>query len=95
MCVLTEVGEDAAEEGQPATPQTYEGNGEKDKTAVPRPEPEPRPPAEYELAWDWKKEGVCRTLSGTDPLCHIIVNGRHLSHDIILTSIRLAWLKST
>lgn len=64
MCVLTEVGEEAAAEAQPAPP--YEGSGE-DKTAVPRPELDPRRPAEYEPAWE-RKEGIGRTLSGTDAL---------------------------
>lgn len=64
MCVLTEVGEEAAADGQPAPP--YEGSGE-DKTAGPRPEPDQRRPAEHEPAWE-RKEGVSRTLSGTDVL---------------------------
>lgn len=65
MCVLTQVGEEAAE-GQPP----YEGSGE-DKTAVPRPELDLRRPAEYEPAWE-RKEGIGRTLSGTDVLFNSI-----------------------
>lgn len=64
MCVLTEVGEEAAAEAQPP----YEGSGE-DKTAVPRPELDPRRPAEYEPTRE-RSEGIGRTLSGTDFLFH-------------------------
>lgn len=77
MCVLTEVGEEAAAEGPPAPP--YEGSGE-DQTAVPRPELDPRRPAEYEPAWE-RKEGIGRTLSGTDVLA--------LFHRIRLTGTKL------
>lgn len=69
MCVLMEAGEGTAEEGQPAALQIYdvpyEGSGDSDKTAVTRPELDPRPSTEYELPWEWKKEHIVRTLSGT------------------------------
>lgn len=67
VCVLTEVGEEPAEEGQPETPQTYqlphEGSGENDRAAVTRPDQDPRPPAESQRPW--KKERLFRALSGT------------------------------
>lgn len=73
VCVLAEVGEEAAAaEGHSAPPQAYERNGEKDKMAVQRPELDPRPPAEHEVARE-RKEGLGRTLSGTDAVsdeCH-------------------------
>lgn len=82
MCVLTEVGEETAEEGQPVPPQTYhlpyEGSGENDKAPVARPDADPRPPTEYERPWERKKERLVRALSGTEPLRCIILNERHL-----------------
>ncbi|XP_029700969.1 SH2 domain-containing adapter protein E-like [Takifugu rubripes] len=59
VCVLAEVGEEAAAEGQPAPP--YQGSCE-DKTVVPRPELDPHRPAEYEPTWE-RKEAIGRTLS--------------------------------
>lgn len=64
-----ETGEETVEEGQPVPLQIYdvpyEGNVDSDKMAVTRPELDPRPSAEYELPWEWKKEHIVRTLSGT------------------------------
>lgn len=70
MCVLTEADEGVTEEGQPASPQIYEvpyeGSGDLDKMAATRPELDPRPSTEYELPWEWKKDHIVRTLSGTN-----------------------------
>lgn len=63
VCVLTEVGEETAEEGRPETPLPYEGSGENDRAAVTRPDQDPRPPAENQRPW--KKERLFRALSGT------------------------------
>lgn len=90
VCVLTEVGEETAEEGQPVPPQTYdlpyEGCGENDKAAVTWPDLDPRPPTEYELPWEWKKERLVRALSGTQMLPYFILNERHVSRFIVLIS---------
>lgn len=78
MCVLMEAGEGTAEEGPPVPSQIYdvpyEGSGDSDKMAVTRPELDPRPSTEYELPWEWKKEHIVRTLSGTSDVCHITRN---------------------
>lgn len=65
--MLVEAGEGTMEEGPPMQIYDipYEGNGDSDKTAVTRPELDPRPSSEYELPWEWKKEHIVRTLSGT------------------------------
>ncbi|CAG10838.1 unnamed protein product, partial [Tetraodon nigroviridis] len=67
VCVLTEVGEEPAEEGQPVPPLTYdlphEASGANDKAAVTRPDRDPRPPADYELPWEGRKERLVRALS--------------------------------
>lgn len=74
MCVPMETGEETVEEGQPVPLQIYdvpyEGNVNSDKMAVTRPELDPRPSAEYELPWEWKKEHIVRTLSGTEGGCY-------------------------
>lgn len=58
-----------SEEGQPAPLQIYDipydGSDDGDKTGVLRPELDTRPSAEYELPWEWKKEHIVKTLSGT------------------------------
>lgn len=70
-----EASEGTVEEGQPAPLQIYdvpfEGRGDGDKTAVTRPELDPRPSTEYELPWEWKKEHIVRTLSGTSDVGYI------------------------
>lgn len=59
----------SVEEGQPALLQIYdipyEGSDDGDKGAVTRPELDTRPSTEYELPWEWKKEHIVKTLSGT------------------------------
>ena len=64
-----EGSEGTVEEGQSAPLQIYdvpyEGNGDGDKTPMTRPELDPRPSTEYELPWEWKKEQIVKTLSGT------------------------------
>uniref|UniRef100_A0A672F7W3 SH2 domain-containing adapter protein E n=1 Tax=Salarias fasciatus TaxID=181472 RepID=A0A672F7W3_SALFA len=71
VCVLVEGSEGPAADGQPAPLQIYdtpyEGGGDGEKTAVTRPELDTRPSAEYELPWEWKKEQIVKTLSGTTP----------------------------
>lgn len=80
VCVLTEVGEEAAEEVQPVGPQS--------DTEKARPEADPRPPAEYELAWEWKKERIVRTVSGTELLRYIVFTERHVPGYVVFISIR-------
>lgn len=70
--MLLEAGETVVEEGQSTALQIYdvpyEGGGDGDKLS--RPELDPRPSGEYELPWEWKKEHIVRTLSGTsDHIC--------------------------
>lgn len=69
VCVLVEGSAGMAEEGQSAPLQIYdvpyEGSGDGDRTVATRPELDPRPTTEYELPWEWKKEHIVRTLSGT------------------------------
>lgn len=69
MCVLMEGSDGTGEDVQPAPLQIYdipyEESGDSDKTAVTRPELDTRPSTEYELPWEWKKEHIVRTLSGT------------------------------
>lgn len=65
--MLVEAGEGTVEEGPPMPLQIYDVpyEGNSDKMAVTRPELDPRPSSEYELPWEWKKEHIVRTLSGT------------------------------
>uniref|UniRef100_A0A672YZC5 SH2 domain-containing adapter protein E n=1 Tax=Sphaeramia orbicularis TaxID=375764 RepID=A0A672YZC5_9TELE len=69
VCVLMEGGEGTTEDVPLAPLQIYdvpyEGNSNSDKTAVTRPELDLRPATEYELPWEWKKERIVKTLSGT------------------------------
>uniref|UniRef100_A0A668AAX2 SH2 domain-containing adapter protein E n=1 Tax=Myripristis murdjan TaxID=586833 RepID=A0A668AAX2_9TELE len=69
VCVVVEGSEGTLEESQPAPLQIYdvpyEGGGDGEKTAVTRPELDTRPSTEYELPWEWKKEHIVKTLSGT------------------------------
>lgn len=73
-----EASEGTVEEGPPVPLQIYdipcEGSGDSDKTAVTRPELDPRPSTEYELPWEWKKEHIVRTLSGTSDVCHQMIS---------------------
>lgn len=96
VSVLTQVGEEGADEGQPVPPQIYdvpyEGNGESDRSAVARAELDPRPPAEYELPWEWKKERIVRTLSGTQLLGHAGVDGT-LYAKVVKVDLRMVPLK--
>jgi len=59
VCVLVEASEATVEDSAPVPLQIYdvpyEGSGDGDKTAVMRPE----------LPWEWKKEHIVKTLSGT------------------------------
>ena len=77
-----EAVEGAVEEGQPAPLQIYdvpyEGGGDGDRTAVVArgPELDPRPSTEYELPWEWKKEHIVRTLSGTLRVSYIQLEGK-------------------
>lgn len=71
--MLMEAGELTAEEGQPVPLQIYDipyegSGGDGDKTAVTRPELDSRPSTEYELPWEWKKEHIVKTLSGTSDM---------------------------
>jgi len=72
VCVPVEGSEGTVEDGQPPPLQIYdvpyEGSGDSEKTMVTRPELDPRPAAEYELPWEWRKEHIVRTLSGTAEL---------------------------
>lgn len=69
VCLLVEGSEVAVEGGQQAPPQIYdvpyEGCRNTEKTAISRPELDLRPSIEYELPWEWKKEHIVKTLSGT------------------------------
>lgn len=69
VCVLMEGSDGTVEDSQAAPLQIYnvpyEAGGDCDRTAVSRPELDPRPSTEYELPWEWKKEHIVKTLSGT------------------------------
>lgn len=73
--VCVEAGEGTGEDGQPVPLQIYDvpfkGGGEGDKAAVTPPERDSRPPTEYELLWEWRKEPVIKTLSGTSDILHM------------------------
>lgn len=74
MCVLVEANEGSVEEGPPGPLKIYdvpyEESSDGDKTAVARPELDSRPSTEYELPWEWKKEQIVRSLSGTFDVCY-------------------------
>ncbi|KAG7225515.1 hypothetical protein INR49_027511 [Caranx melampygus] len=69
VCVVVEGSEGSVEDGQSAPLQIYdvpyEGGGDGDKPPGTRPELDPRPSTEYELPWEWKKDHIVKTLSGT------------------------------
>lgn len=64
--------EGTMEEGQPAPLQIYdlpyEGSGDNQKMRAGRSERDPRPASEHELPWEWRKQHIVRTLSGTQVL---------------------------
>lgn len=72
VSVLKEGSEGTVEEGQPTPLQIYDvpydGSSDSEKITVTRPELDPRPATEYELPWEWRKEHIVRTLSGTAEL---------------------------
>lgn len=75
VCVVMEGSEGTADEAHPAPVQIYdipyEGGGDSEKTAITRPELDTRPSTEYELPWEWKKEHIVKTLSGTVEFIHV------------------------
>ncbi|XP_015229168.1 PREDICTED: SH2 domain-containing adapter protein E-like [Cyprinodon variegatus] len=78
VCAPTDGSEGAAEKGQPAAiyDDPYEGSADSKKTAVVKPKLDQRPVTEYELAWEWRKEHIVRTLSAQfdspvkEEMCH-------------------------
>ncbi len=76
--MLMEASEGTVEEGQPVPLQIYdvpyEGSGDSERAVVTRPELDSRPSTEYELPWEWKKEHIVRTLSGTSDVCHQMIS---------------------
>uniref|UniRef100_A0A3Q4MWM8 Src homology 2 domain containing E n=1 Tax=Neolamprologus brichardi TaxID=32507 RepID=A0A3Q4MWM8_NEOBR len=75
VCAVMEGSEATADEAHPAPVQIYdipyEGGGDSEKTAITRPELDTRPSTEYELPWEWKKEHIVKTLSGTVKFIHV------------------------
>lgn len=69
MSELVEGSEGTVEETQRAPIQIYdvpyEGSSDSEKMTATRPELDARPADEYELPWEWRKEHIVRTLSGT------------------------------
>lgn len=75
VCAVMEGSEATADEAHPAPVQIYdipyEEGGDSEKTAITRPELDTRPSTEYELPWEWKKEHIVKTLSGTVEFIHV------------------------
>lgn len=76
--MLVEANEGSVEESPPGPLKIYdvpyEESSDGDKTAVARPELDSRPSTEYELPWEWKKEQIVRSLSGTFDVCYMTSN---------------------